>query len=46
MNIEEKLKELGIELPGPAAPAGAYVPAVKEKDLVFTAGQIRWSKAN
>lgn len=40
MSIEEKLKELGIELPEPAAPAGAYVPAVKEKDFVFTAGQI------
>nr|WP_254071612.1 MULTISPECIES: RidA family protein [unclassified Rathayibacter] len=34
------MAELGIELPAVATPAGAYVPAVVEGHLVFTAGQI------
>ncbi|WKK70819.1 RidA family protein [Rathayibacter oskolensis] len=38
--IAERLAELGIELPAVAAPAGAYVPAVVNGALVFTAGQI------
>ena len=38
--IAERLAELGIELPVVAAPAGAYVPAVVNGALVFTAGQI------
>ena len=38
--IAERLAELGIELPAVATPAGAYVPAVVEGHLVFTAGQI------
>lgn len=40
MAWSEKLKELGIELPGVSAPAGAYVPAVRTGDLVYTAGQV------
>jgi enamine deaminase RidA (YjgF/YER057c/UK114 family) len=40
MTIEQKLAELGLELPSVAAPAGAYVPAVISGNLVFTAGQI------
>jgi enamine deaminase RidA (YjgF/YER057c/UK114 family) len=40
MTIEQKLAELGLELPNVAAPAGAYVPAVISGNLVFTAGQI------
>lgn len=40
MTWSEKLKELGIELPGVSAPAGAYVPAVRTGDLVYTAGQV------
>jgi enamine deaminase RidA (YjgF/YER057c/UK114 family) len=40
MTIEQKLAELGLELPNVAAPAGAYVPAVIAGNLVFTAGQI------
>jgi len=40
MTIEQKLAELGLELPSVAAPAGAYVPAVITGNLVFTAGQI------
>ncbi|ROQ55952.1 enamine deaminase RidA (YjgF/YER057c/UK114 family) [Rathayibacter sp. PhB152] len=38
--IAERLAELGIELPAVAVPAGAYIPAVGEGNLVFTAGQI------
>jgi enamine deaminase RidA (YjgF/YER057c/UK114 family) len=40
MTIEQKLAELGLELPNVATPAGAYVPAVISGNLVFTAGQI------
>jgi enamine deaminase RidA (YjgF/YER057c/UK114 family) len=36
----EKLTELGIELPAVPAPAGAYVPAVRTGNLVYTAGQV------
>ena len=37
---QERLRELGLELPAVPAPAGAYVPAVRSGDLVFTAGQL------
>jgi enamine deaminase RidA (YjgF/YER057c/UK114 family) len=40
MSIEQKLAELGLQLPQVATPAGAYVPAVVSGNLVFTAGQI------
>ena len=40
MTVEQKLAELGLELPNVATPAGAYVPAVISGNLVFTAGQI------
>jgi enamine deaminase RidA (YjgF/YER057c/UK114 family) len=38
--VEQRLAELGLELPAVAMPAGAYVPAVISNNLVFTAGQI------
>lgn len=37
---EERLAELGIDLPEPPAPAAAYVPWVRTGDLVLTAGQL------
>jgi enamine deaminase RidA (YjgF/YER057c/UK114 family) len=40
VSVEQKLQELGLELPAVATPAGAYVPAVISGNLVFTAGQI------
>ncbi len=40
MGAEQRLKELGIELPPPAQPVGAYVPAVRTGRLIFTAGQL------
>jgi enamine deaminase RidA (YjgF/YER057c/UK114 family) len=36
----ERLRELGIALPPVSAPAGAYIPAKRSGDLVFTAGQV------
>jgi len=38
--IEEKIKDLGFELPDTPKPVAAYVPALKVDNLVFTAGQI------
>lgn len=40
MTWGERLAELGIDLPSVPAPAGAYVPAVRSGNLVFTAGQV------
>jgi enamine deaminase RidA (YjgF/YER057c/UK114 family) len=38
--IEEKIKELGFEVPEAPKPLAAYVPALNVNDLVFTAGQL------
>ena len=40
MNVNDRLKELGIELPPVAAPAAAYVPFVRTGNLVFLSGHI------
>jgi enamine deaminase RidA (YjgF/YER057c/UK114 family) len=40
MNINDKLKELGITLPPVATPAAAYVPFVQTGKLVFLSGHI------
>ncbi len=40
MTASEKLRELGVELPAVAPPAGAYIPARRSGTLVFTAGQL------
>lgn len=40
MSYEQRIRELGLELPPAPKPAGAYVPAVQTGNLVFTAGQI------
>lgn len=37
---DERLAELGLALPGVAAPVAAYVPAVRSGDLLFTSGQL------
>lgn len=37
---EERLAELGLAVPEVAAPVAAYVPAVRNGDLVFTSGQL------
>ena len=38
--IDLRLSELGIDIPNVVAPVAAYVPAVVQGDLVFTAGQL------
>lgn len=40
MTASARLAELGVELPGVAAPLAAYVPAVRTGDLVYTSGQL------
>ena len=40
MNVQDKLKELGITLPPVATPAAAYVPFVQTGNLVFLSGHI------
>jgi enamine deaminase RidA (YjgF/YER057c/UK114 family) len=38
MQIETKLKEMGVELPQAATPAANYVPSVRTGNLVFLSG--------
>ncbi|WP_433555076.1 RidA family protein [Pseudonocardia xinjiangensis] len=38
MNVELRLRELGIELPTPLGPAGNYVPAARVGDQVYLSG--------
>ncbi len=38
--IEDKLRELSIELPTPPSPAGSYIPVVTAGSLAFVSGQI------
>jgi enamine deaminase RidA (YjgF/YER057c/UK114 family) len=38
MGIEERLKQLGLELPSSAKPMANYVPAVRTGNLVFLSG--------
>jgi enamine deaminase RidA (YjgF/YER057c/UK114 family) len=38
--IDERLRELGVELPVPAAPVANYVPYAVTGNLVFIAGQV------
>ena len=44
MTPEQRLAELGLDLPDAARPVGAYVPAVRTGDLIFTSGQIPMRK--
>ncbi|MFR9672882.1 RidA family protein [Streptomyces sp. TR06-5] len=39
-SVEARIAELGLTLPEVAAPAGAYVPAVRSGQYVYTAGQV------
>ncbi|MBM4438115.1 MAG: RidA family protein, partial [Actinobacteria bacterium] len=39
MTAEERLSELGIELPAPPTPMASYVPAVRTGSLLWIAGQ-------
>ena len=39
-SVEDKLREMGLELPPPPKPLAQYVPARRVGDLVFTSGQV------
>ena len=38
--IEDRLRELSIEIPIPPSPAGSYIPVVTTGNLAFVSGQI------
>ena len=38
--IEDRLSELGFQVPEVAAPVAAYVPALRRGNLVYTSGQL------
>ena len=38
--VEDRLAELGLTVPDVVPPVAAYVPAVRDGDLVFTSGQL------
>ena len=40
MTIEQRLKEMGVVLPKPSAPAANYLPFVRHGDLLFISGQV------
>src|SRR5439155_22258180 len=40
MNVQEKLKSVGIALPPVSGPFGSYIPARKVGNLIFVAGQL------
>lgn len=40
INAEQRLQQLGIELPAAPKPLGAYVPAVQVGDLLFLSGTL------
>jgi len=40
MSIQGKLDEMGVTLPGAAAPAANYVPYVQVGDILYVSGQI------
>jgi enamine deaminase RidA (YjgF/YER057c/UK114 family) len=37
---EERLEQLGVRLPSPAAPVAVYVPCVRTGSLVYVSGQV------
>ena len=39
-DAESRLRELGLELPQPPAPAGSYVPCAVSGSLAFVSGQV------
>ena len=43
MTIQERLKELGIELPEPAKPVASYLPFVRTGNLISVSGQVSLS---
>ena len=39
-SVEERLTQLGLQLPAPPAAVGAYVPAMRTGNLIVTSGQL------
>jgi len=44
MSIDQRISELGITLPQPAAPVAAYVPTVEQGGLLHISGQISFAE--
>ena len=44
MSIEQRLAEIGLTLPQPAAPVASYVPAVEQAGLLHISGQISFAE--
>jgi enamine deaminase RidA (YjgF/YER057c/UK114 family) len=44
MSIDQRIAELGITLPEPAAPVAAYVPAVEKDGLLHISGQVSFAE--
>jgi len=44
MSIDQRLAELGITLPAPAAPVASYVPAVESGGMLHISGQISFAE--
>ena len=44
MSIENRLAELGITLPQPAAPVASYVPTVEAGGLLYISGQVSFGE--
>ena len=43
MGVEDKLKQLGLELAAAAAPVASYVPAVEADNMLYVSGQISFA---
>ena len=44
MSIDQRLAEIGLTLPQPAAPVASYVPAVEQSGLLHLSGQISFAE--
>ncbi|MBP3851137.1 MAG: RidA family protein, partial [Erysipelotrichaceae bacterium] len=44
MNIENKIKQLGIELPASSEPKAMYIPVKQAGNLLFVSGQLPTTK--
>ncbi|MCG2840604.1 RidA family protein [Sandaracinobacter sp. RS1-74] len=43
MGVEDRLTELGLELPAAAAPVASYVPTVEADNMLYVSGQISFA---
>lgn len=43
MSVEDRLKDLGLELPAAAAPVASYVPTVEADNMLYVSGQISFA---